>query len=122
MSAEKFIPTAAPSMSEAVALEKMNGDDRNICEVKIDECENSDSSGGDEVAHLRVTIVLTMARAGLVKSVRGVPGALGTAVSGKYEAEKGVYTACDDVEGDKNSADVTQCLTRLGCGLLSSGI
>jgi hypothetical protein len=119
VSAEKFIPIAAPSMSEAVALEKMNGDDRNICEVKIDECENSDSIGGDEVAHLRVTIVLTMARAGLVKSVRGVPGVLGTAVSGKYESEKGVYTAYDDVEADKNSADVTQCLTRLGCGLLS---
>ena len=65
-------------MSEAVALEKMNGDDRNICEVKIDECENSDSSCCDEVANLWVTIVLTMARAGLVKSVRGVPGALGT--------------------------------------------
>jgi hypothetical protein len=56
------------------------------------------------VAHLRVTIILTMARAGLVKWVRGVPGALGTAVSGKYEAEKDVYTACDDVEADKNSA------------------
>jgi hypothetical protein len=77
-SSEKFIPIAAPSMSEAVALEKMNGDDRNICEVKIDECENSDSSCCDEVANLWVTIVLTMARAGLVKSVRGVPGALGT--------------------------------------------
>ena len=77
-SSEKFIPIAAPSMSEAVALEKMNGDDRNICEVKIDECENPDSSCCDEVAHLWVTIVLTMARTGLVKSVRGVPGALGT--------------------------------------------
>ena len=109
MSAEKFIPTAAPSMSEAVALEKMNADDRNICEVKIDECENSDSIGGDEVAHLRVTIVLTMARAGLVKSVRGAPGALGTAVSGKYEAEKGVYTACDDV-ADQNSAGDTHVI------------
>ena len=75
---EKFIPIASPSMSEAVALEKMNVDDRNICEVKIDECENSDSSSCDEVAHLWVTIVLTMARAGLVKSVRGIPGALGT--------------------------------------------
>jgi hypothetical protein len=27
-----------------------------------------------------------------------------TAVSGKYEAEKGVYTACDDV-ADQNSAE-----------------
>ena len=130
------------------------GNGVDICEVLDDERANSDSSD-DDVACMRVTIFLTLDRAGRVKdevqevkacdhlevdntakadaltacdtsgtadieltrseardahthSVSDAPVQRGykrTAVSGEYEAEEGVYTACDDV-ADQKSADV----------------
>jgi hypothetical protein len=114
------------------------------CEVLVDERANSDSSD-DDVASMRVTIFLTLDRAGRVKAeVKEVVHKAGcrshgmrhqrdsgyrvdtqrgerrphthsvgaahvkrrvytlTAVSGEYEAEKGIYKACDDV-ADQNS-------------------
>ena len=80
------------------------GNDRDICEVLVEECENSDSSGGD-VARLRVTIVLTVDRAGMVKATGEKPETgRGTLVAETYAAEKGVNTVWDDVKAD-NAAE-----------------
>jgi hypothetical protein len=66
-----------------------------ICEVLVDERANSDSSG-DDVARMRVTIFLTLDRAGRVKTeVKEVVHKAGDYIEVDNTAKADALTACD---------------------------
>ena len=69
------------------------GNGVDICEVLVDERANSDSSG-DDVARMRVTIFLTLDRAGRVKAeVQEVKAGDHLEVDNTVKAD--ALTACD---------------------------
>ena len=71
------------------------GNGVDICEVLVDERANSDSSG-DDVARMRVTIFLTLDRAGRVKTeVKEVVHKAGDYIEVDNTAKADALTACD---------------------------
>ena len=71
------------------------GNGVDICEVLVDECANSASSD-DDVARMRVTIFLTLDRAGRVKTeVKEVVHKAGDYIEVDNTAKADALTACD---------------------------
>ena len=90
-----FLCEVGTMLSTPVESWDQVGNGVDICEVLVDECANSASSD-DDVARMRVTIFLTLDRAGRVKTeVKEVVHKAGDYIEVDNTAKADALTACD---------------------------